>query len=108
MTFSYVKVNDQIYFKKFYHLPLSNPVFTLSYTWSYSLFSEPETSESIGRVHVHSLDGMASTNSTIQVLFSNCYDIHIVIQFFRSLKSSIIQVVLFQFTGLKNRGLIMS
>jgi hypothetical protein len=36
MTFSYEKVNDQIYFKKFYHLPpLSNLVFTLSYTWSY-------------------------------------------------------------------------
>ncbi len=53
---------------------------------SRSLFSEPETSESIGRAHVDSLDRMASTNSTIQV--SNCYEIQILIQFFRSLKNS--------------------
>ncbi len=31
MTFSYGKVNDQIYLPS----PLSNLVFTLSYTWSY-------------------------------------------------------------------------
>ncbi len=60
-----------------------------------SLFLEPETSESISRAHVDSLDGMASTNSTTQVLFFNCYEIQILIQFFRSLKNSIIQVVCF-------------
>jgi hypothetical protein len=43
MTFSYVKVNDQIYFEKFYHLPPlnnypSNFVFTSSYTWSYRYY----------------------------------------------------------------------
>jgi hypothetical protein len=38
---------------------------------------------------------MASTNSTIEVLFSNCYYIQILIQFSRSLKNSIIQVVCF-------------
>jgi hypothetical protein len=47
---------------------------------------------SIGRAHVDSLDGMASTNSTIQVLFSNCYEIQILIQFFRSLKNSILKM----------------
>jgi hypothetical protein len=48
-----------------------------------------------GRAHVDSLDGMASTNSTIQVVFLNCYQIQILTQFSRSLKNSIIQVVCF-------------
>ncbi len=50
---------------------------------------------SICRAHLDSLDGMASTNCSIQVLFSNCYEIQILIQFSRSLKNSIIQVVCF-------------
>jgi hypothetical protein len=51
MTFSYVKVNDQIYFEKFYHLPPlnnypSNFVFTSSYTWSYNPISSDDVSPS--------------------------------------------------------------